>query len=433
MVCGLSLFSATKRLNLMSVWAMTQSWMSLGYGRLPEWDPPALPTHHPGSKVYILTSPITLRKTVKVISECMLSLKHGACVFLHSAQPRREVQKENLQATSPSDCCAPGVRVRWAVLLVGPEMLSGHWATGSCVGRHGGQDGGHTPESCTGKVERLTETTFPSLKKNDFGFCLGQSTLSSHRGKLSVTLIHSDARHREPWCGTSWWLHAQQDRTSAGICNLIHGPTMFFLLLPHHLLFQLAKSYSYFCVSLNITSSEGLPWQLWLMVFPVVVSCSTICFFYFSEIIQTRTHVIHRDMWVPQCLKWFLFLNEKLYERSCLSLSHWATGTRYKITTFSKDNKSLLSLKLVMFETSDVEALTCSCICFLMQSGHTSFLVSGTCGCDYLSTYLSLPPDSDFFKGNSLWITHFNILHPPQWQIQNMFEIPSQVSGKGNE
>lgn len=124
------------------------------------------------------------------------------------------------------------------------------------MGSHGGQDGGHAPESCTGKVGRLTEITFPSRKKKALAF---DQSPSPHRRRLSVTLIHNAARHREPRHGANGRLHAQQDRTSAGICNLISGPTMFFILLPHHLLFQLAQSYSYFCVSLNSTSSEGLP------------------------------------------------------------------------------------------------------------------------------------------------------------------------------
>lgn len=79
-----------------------------------------------GSKAYILIDPLTLRKIVAVISECALSVKHGACVFLHSAQPRREVKEESFQATFPSACCDPGVRVRWAVLLAGSAMLLGH-------------------------------------------------------------------------------------------------------------------------------------------------------------------------------------------------------------------------------------------------------------------------------------------------------------------
>lgn len=68
----------------------------------------------------------------------------------------------------------------------------------------------------------------------------------------------------------------------------------------------------------------------------------------------------------------------------------WSIGAQYKVTTL---------LKIVSVENDDDETLTCSCVCFLVQSGHTSRLISDR---DCLSTCLLLPPDSDLFKGNSL-------------------------------
>lgn len=52
--------------------------------------------------------PLSLRKNVKVVLECTLSAELGGWMFVHSAQPRREVKKENLQATFPSACCHLG-------------------------------------------------------------------------------------------------------------------------------------------------------------------------------------------------------------------------------------------------------------------------------------------------------------------------------------
>lgn len=101
---------------------------------------------------------------MKVTFECTLFVKRDAWKFLHSAQPRREVKKENFQGTSSSACWGLGQSEGRCELGCSVSRASGALRTLSIwelCGREGLEDMHQNPAQGKGPEIIMDRLPFP--------------------------------------------------------------------------------------------------------------------------------------------------------------------------------------------------------------------------------------------------------------------------------